>query len=89
MCILHIDSYGNIITNLRSFELEKSMKEIQTVSIGSNMVSKWIRFYDEAPDNTPCLIVGSNGLVEISAKKNSAAHLLRATLDSKMKVYWR
>ncbi|MCX6120454.1 MAG: SAM-dependent chlorinase/fluorinase [Ignavibacteriales bacterium] len=89
MCILHIDSYGNIITNLRSFELEKSMKEIQTVSIGSNMVSKWIRFYDEAPENTPCLIVGSNGLVEISAKKNSAAHLLHATLDSKLKVYWR
>ena len=89
LCVLHIDNYGNIITNLRSFEVEKSMKGIQAVSIGSNMVSKWIRFYDEAPDNTPCLIVGSNGLVEISAKKNSAAHLLRASLDSKLKIYWR
>jgi S-adenosylmethionine hydrolase len=89
MCVLHIDNYGNIITNLLSFEVEKSMKGIQAVSIGSNMVSKWIRFYDEAPDNTPCLIVGSSGLVEISAKKNSAARLLRATLDSKLKIYWR
>jgi S-adenosyl-L-methionine hydrolase (adenosine-forming) len=89
LCVLDIDNYGNIITNLRSFELEKSMKEIHAVSIGSNMVSKWIRFYDEAPENTPCLIVGSSGLVEISAKKNSAARFLRATLDSKMKVYWR
>ena len=89
MSVLHIDSYGNIITNLRSFEVGKSMKEIQAISIGSNMVSKWIRFYDEAPENTPCLIVGSSGLVEISAKKNSAARFLRATLDSKLKVYWR
>jgi S-adenosyl-L-methionine hydrolase (adenosine-forming) len=89
MCILHIDRYGNIITNIRSHELEKSIKEIQTVSIGRNMVTKWIRFYDEAPENTPCLVVGSNGLVEISAKKSSAAHLLSATLDSKLKVYWR
>jgi S-adenosylmethionine hydrolase len=89
MCVLHIDNFGNIITNLQSFEVEKSMKAIQTISIGSNMVSKWIRFYDEAPDNTPCLIVGSSGLVEISAKNNSAAHLLRASLDSKLKVYWR
>jgi hypothetical protein len=89
LCVLHIDHYGNIITNLRSFEIEKSMKAIQTISIGSNMVSKWIRFYDEAPENTPCLIVGSSGLVEISAKKNSAARLLRASLDSKLKVYWR
>ena len=89
MRVLHIDHFGNIITNLQSFEVEKSMKAIQTISIGSNMVSKWIRFYDEAPDNTPCLIVGSSGLVEISAKNNSAAHLLRASLDSKLKVYWR
>ena len=89
LCVLHIDHYGNIVTNLQSFEVEKSMKEIQTISIGSNMVSRWIRFYDEAPENTPCLIVGSSGLVEISAKKNSAARLLRATLESKLKVYWR
>ena len=89
VCILHIDHYGNIITNLQSLEVEKSMKEIQTISIGSNMVAQWIRFYDEASENTPCLIVGSRGLVEVSAKKNSAARLLSATLDSKVKVYWR
>jgi S-adenosyl-L-methionine hydrolase (adenosine-forming) len=87
--ILHIDHYGNIITNIRSLEAEKSMKEIQTISIGSNMVAQWIRFYDEAPENTPCLIVGSGGLVEVSVKNNSAARLLNATLDSKLKVYWR
>jgi S-adenosyl-L-methionine hydrolase (adenosine-forming) len=86
--ILHIDHFGNIITNVRSLEVGKSMKEIQTVSVGSNLVNKWIRFYDEAPDNTPCLLVGSNGLVEISAKRNSAARLLNTTLDSKLKVYW-
>ena len=89
MSVLHIDYFGNIITNLQSFEVEKSMKSIQTISIGSNMVSKWIRFYDEAPENTPCLIVGSSGLVEVSAKNNSAARLLHASLDSKLKVYWR
>ncbi len=51
-CVLHIDHYGNIITNLRSLQVEKSIKEIPTISIGRNMVSKWIRFYDEAPENT-------------------------------------
>jgi len=89
VCILHIDHYGNIITNLRSLEVEKSKRKIQTISIGSNMVAQWIRFYDEAPENTPCLILGSNGLVEISVKNKSAARLLSATLDSKLKVYWR
>jgi S-adenosyl-L-methionine hydrolase (adenosine-forming) len=88
-CILHIDRFGNIITNIRSLETEKSMKEIQAVSADNNMVTKWIRFYDEAPENTPCLVVGSGGLVEISVKKNNAARLLSITLDSKLKVYWR
>jgi S-adenosyl-L-methionine hydrolase (adenosine-forming) len=89
LCVLHIDHYGNIITNLRSLQVEKSMKEIQTITIGSNMVAKWVRMYDEAPENTPCLIVGSNGLVEISVKNNNAARLLSATPDSKLKIYWR
>jgi len=88
-CILHIDRFGNIVTNIRPLETEKSMKEILTVSIAGNMVSKWIRFYDEATENTPSLIVGSGGLVEISVKKNNAARLLNVTLDSKLKVYWR
>jgi S-adenosyl-L-methionine hydrolase (adenosine-forming) len=88
-CVLHIDHYGNIITNLRSLQIDKSMKEIQAITIGSNMVAKWARTYDEAPENTPCLIVGSNGLMEISVKNNNAARLLSATLDSKLKIYWR
>jgi S-adenosyl-L-methionine hydrolase (adenosine-forming) len=87
--ILHIDRFGNIITNIKSLEIEKSMKEIQALSAGSNMITKWIRFYDEAPDNTPCLVVGSGDLVEISVKKNNAARFLNITLDSKLKVYWR
>lgn len=89
LCVLHIDHYGNIITNLRSLQIEKSMKEIQTVTIANNMVTKWVRMYDEAPENTPCLVVGSNGLVEISIKTNNAAKILNATLDSKLKIYWR
>lgn len=79
-CILHIDHYGNIITNIRSHQIEESMKEIKALSIGHNMVSKWIRFYEEAPENTPCLMVGSCGLIEISVKKNSAARLLTRRL---------
>ncbi|MBN1398846.1 MAG: SAM-dependent chlorinase/fluorinase [Bacteroidetes bacterium] len=87
--IMNIDRFGSIITNIRPLEIEKSMKDIQAVSVGSNMVTQWIQFYDEAPENTPCLIVGSSGLVEISVKRNDAARLLSATIDSKLKIYWR
>ena len=87
--ILHIDCFGNIITNLVMNGTEQVHKNIKAISIGSNLVSQVIHYYDEAPSNTPCLIVGSNGLVEISVKNKNAAHLLRTTLDTPMKVYWR
>jgi S-adenosylmethionine hydrolase len=88
-CILHIDRFGNIITNIAPKEVTNVATEIQAVSIDRSFVSRWIRFYEEAPENTPCLIIGSSGLVEISLKNSSAARLLNATLDTPVKVYWR
>ena len=87
--ILHIDCFGNIITNLVMNDAEQVNKNLKAISAGTNLVTRSIHNYDEAPANTPCLIVGSNGLVEISVKNKSAAHLLRTTLDTPLKIYWR
>ena len=87
--ILHIDCFGNIITNLALGSIEHARKNFKAISIGSNLVSQVIHCYAEAPANTPCLVIGSNGLVEVSVKNKSASHLLRATLDTPVKVYWR
>jgi S-adenosylmethionine hydrolase len=88
-CILNVDRFGNIITNLALKDVDQSAKQLQAVSVGRNLVSRWINFYDEAPENTPCLIIGSNGLVEVSIKNNNAAYLLNANLDTPLKIYWR
>lgn len=85
--ILNIDLYGNIITNIVVKDAEQGLREIQALSVGRNLVSRWIRKYDEAPARTPCLIVGSNGLVEISVKNASAARLLNASFDTPVKIY--
>jgi S-adenosylmethionine hydrolase len=87
-CILHIDHFGNIITNLAAKNTDQVAKDVQAISIGPNLVSRWIRFYDEAPENTPSLILGSSGLVEVSMKNKNAARLLSAELDAPVKVYW-
>lgn len=87
--ILNIDLFGNIVTNLMMNFADQGIPEIQALAVGGNLVSRWIRYYDEAPPKTPCLIVGSNGLVEISVKGFSAAHLLNADIDTPLKIYWR
>jgi S-adenosyl-L-methionine hydrolase (adenosine-forming) len=88
-CILHIDRFGNIVTNLKMDNTGQVVKKLKTVSLGTNIISRLIKCYDEAPANTPCLIVGSNKLVEISVQNKSAAYFLNATLDTPVKVYWR
>lgn len=87
--ILHIDHFGNIITNISGVEYQEASKSIKAIAIGRNMVSRWINYYDEAPDNTPCLIVGSSGLIEICIKRGNAAQILNANLDTLLKVFWR
>ncbi len=87
--ILHIDRFGNIITNLRIGELDSVEKKIKAIAVGGNLVSRWVRTYSEAPENTPCLLVGSSGLVEVSLKLKSAAGLFAANLETPIRVYWQ
>lgn len=88
-CVLHIDHFGNIITNVAPINPEKVAQEIQAILLDKTFISKWIRFYEEAPSRTPSLIIGSNGLVEIVVNKGNAAQMLNANLNTSVKVYWR
>jgi S-adenosyl-L-methionine hydrolase (adenosine-forming) len=88
-CILHIDHFGNIITNIKVKTTGQAVKDIKAISIGTNLVSNWIDHYEDAPSNTPCLIIGSSGLIEISIKNNNAASLLKAAFETPIKVYWQ
>jgi S-adenosyl-L-methionine hydrolase (adenosine-forming) len=85
--ILHVDRFGNIITNIRVGDSAISEKKIKAIAVGSKLVSRWVHTYSDAPENTPCLLVGSSGLVEISLKSKSAAALLAAAVGMPIRVY--
>lgn len=79
--LLHIDRFGNIVTNIPERLFDKCV-----VGVGTTKVSKHIRTYAEAPDSIPCLLVGSSGLIEVVVKEGSAAHTLRADLSTQITV---
>ncbi len=85
--ILHIDRFGNIITNLLAEDYKSISKDVKAIYVGGNLVKRWVRYYEEAPENTPCLILGSNNLVEISVKNKSASQFLNATISTSLKIY--
>ena len=74
--ILHIDRFGNIVTNIASPD-GHAPSGIKGVKLGAVRIVRWVANYESAPANLPCLIAGSSGLVEIVMKRQSAAAVLK------------
>jgi len=81
--VLHIDTFGNLITNIR---INAHSTRIAGLSIGRKAVGTWTASYEEAPPGEPCLIAGSSGLLEIVLQGGSAAKRLKATKDSPLRL---
>ncbi|MDE3058168.1 MAG: SAM-dependent chlorinase/fluorinase [Bacteroidota bacterium] len=84
--VIHVDHFGNLITSIRADDKQKSFDKTFCI-IGRKRIARWIHFYNEAPSNTPCLIVGSSGLIEIVVRGKSAARLLSA--HAGMNIHFR
>lgn len=83
--ILHIDRFGNLVTNIL-LQHHAEERFVNGIVIGKRRVDRWIGAYEEGPPDTPCLIVGSSGLVEIVAYKREASSVLRASRESSLKL---
>ena len=80
-CVLHIDSFGNLITNIRSGDLPG---ERTTVAMGKQHIDGISRFYAEKEGLAA--IIGSNGYLEISLKNGNAAASLNASVGDEKKL---
>ncbi|HIE17653.1 MAG TPA: S-adenosyl-l-methionine hydroxide adenosyltransferase [Dehalococcoidia bacterium] len=80
-CILHVDNFGNLITNIRSSDLPG--KEV-TVTISSQVIQGVSQFY--AQREGLAAIIGSSGYVEISLKNGNAAALLKAKVGDEVRL---
>ncbi len=81
--IIHIDKFGNLITDVL---LNKKLIQSIEIEIGNTKVKEYAFNYASAIINKPFLIVGSSGLLEISAQNKSAAKKLNVKLNSKFRL---
>jgi hypothetical protein len=86
--VMTIDRFGNLITNIRIPAGIAVEQVVKMLSVGKIMVSRAVRNYDEAPENTPCLIRGSSGLLEVVVRGRSASLLLGAHDRTPIQVVW-
>jgi len=68
--VLHVDRFGNIVTNLRTADI--GLKRI-TLKIGRATISRIVSHYAEMAPGRLFLIEGSSGYIEVSMNRGSAA----------------
>ena len=74
--VLHIDHFGNVVTNIRPEHIPALAARPFEVRLGPHRVDFVARSYAEGPAGVPFLIVGSSGYFEISVYQAPAAKAL-------------
>ena len=77
--IIHIDRFGNLITNLTAKDLGSHDNAVQ-IDINGRQISSYRQFFAEASVRADELfmLLGSAGFIEIAARNASAASILNA-----------
>ncbi len=69
--ILKSDKFGNLLTNLAATDLPADRTNL-AIELGSLRITRFCRYYAEAPKGEFFAIIGSSGLLELSMNQGSA-----------------
>jgi len=85
--VIHIDRFGNLITNLTSTELpsEKIQAGIQII-VNGRKISQVQSHFAGAPPGKVFAVFGSTGRLEIAVNQGSAEKVLEASADTLVEV---
>lgn len=81
--IIHIDRFGNLITNLNKDDLPRTF----SIEINGQKISTFQTYFSESERNEIFMIFGSAEFLEIAAYENSAQKILNAKINDKIKVF--
>ena len=88
--VLHIDDFGNLITNVSSSDLAKlgiKITRLLNISLKDTLLHLQLyKTYGEAPLRSALAIIGSHDLLEISVNQGSASQKLKAKVGDSLIV---
>ncbi len=80
--VVHIDKFGNIVTNLRAEDLQPGFR----IRVAGHEVSQLCRTFSHAEPGELCAVEGSTGYVEIALNQSSAANRLNVACGTEIEV---
>ena len=81
--ILHIDSFGNLITDIKREDLPEAGQPI-SIKVGNKPIAGLSKTYAEGEDLVA--LIGSSGHLEVALKNGSAAAFLNAEVGDEVKI---
>ena len=81
--ILHIDNFGNLITDIRRDDLPPA-EQIGNIDVCNRLISGLVRTYAEG--SGLIALIGSSGYLEVSLKGGNAASLLDAKIGDEVRL---
>jgi len=89
--VFHVDSFGNVITNLPQAELSRlSLKlgaKIPLAVGGRRVTARLVRTYSDLGRGEMGILTGSHGFLELACREGSAAKRIRVRRGSVVRVY--
>lgn len=70
--VIHVDGFGNLITNIDAADLPGAAREL-AVEIGGTVIDAVVAFYAEVEPGALCALIGSDGHLEVAVNEGSAA----------------
>lgn len=87
--VIHIDGFGNIVTNFKEKELE-SMGVKTTVNLklkNTKLKLRLCKAYAEVKPQKPLAIIGSHNFLEVSINQGNAAEVFKTKVGDKVTLY--
>jgi S-adenosylmethionine hydrolase len=78
--IMHVDHFGNLISNLTSFELKEvrgvTKRAVSSLRLGGQTIEGLVSSYSDGAPGVPQALINSNGQIEVFVREGNAAGLL-------------
>lgn len=75
--VIHIDRFGNLITNISEHLLEKTAGRRKVrVYVGNTIIDHMVNTFGDVAPGEPAAFIGSSGMLEVSINKGNAAKML-------------
>lgn len=88
--IIHVDRFGNLISNLTQQHLEEvravTKRQQLSIRIGERIIEGHVASYSEGTEKQPSALINSDGRLEVFVREASAADLLKAGRRARIEI---